>query len=545
MFADSRAKAFRRLGERRLISFIRRVCSAEPKRCEHDNHGGDPVMRFAGKLLTAGGGIASLEFYDQSISLPYLVFIEPEEIRLRMMRDSDTYKACSPPSRAELADARRKLDDFAVIERKEGRFVARTATAKELDDLSYLIVATEGHGRAVGAPVPGEVPGTQCLIGSEPNATVVEKRSALIARMNKSNRERSSSEKVAAQRDYLEFLGYPGPINVCEDGQYAWTGSYHSFVLRDFASNLEDLGQPKEAEAALRRANPGGGACGVGVNSRKKKQIAGVIRSGERSLGCRRVVAERLLAVDEKYGPDRLEKAGFDVARLYRGALVARNRETSKDELKAILSRAPLSLRGKALKRLQSNGNEAWEERVLALEGVADSAQRASLPILLGVLPSLSEWGRVRALDALGRVASRRYAGACPKKSMLWGSWSNDKRRIEPFGRTCSTRLSESEAKNLSADIAKWTHDSSPEVREAAVRALGAVASDSSRKRLQDLMKTDPYVSGLSCSFCDHIYEVRMAAAEALVSIEEALAAGRGEEAKFSWPELDDFRAPQ
>ncbi|MFY0541563.1 hypothetical protein [Nannocystis pusilla] len=163
-------------------------------------------------------------------------------------------------------------------------------------------------------------------------------------------------------RAYLARLGFPGPVNGRAESHWAWGGARYSYVFRDLALGAELLGDPTLAGQLYRRADPGGGMCGTSVSYRWSEQVRGAIRSAERAGDCRVAVAERLLDVDGPrdmypkpapdsmdYGPARLAAAGFDVARLYRGALLTAGRDAEPAVLRAALERAPEPLRAVAL----------------------------------------------------------------------------------------------------------------------------------------------------------------------------------------------------
>src|SRR5690606_19738500 len=108
------------------------------------------------------------------------------------------------------------------------------------------------------------------------------------------------------------------------------------------------------------------------------------------------------------------------------------------------LARAPEPLRAAALARLERRGPEAWEARVFAIEGLADTAGRAGLDELVRRLPTLAPAQRRRALAAIGQAAERPGADPCdPDDLSIYGAslsnvWS---RHVSPLGVDCATVL--------------------------------------------------------------------------------------------------------
>src|SRR5262249_6029068 len=141
--------------------------------------------------------------------------------------------------------------------------------------------------------------------------------------------------------------------------------------------------------------------CGTSVSSYRDGQIEGVIRTVERLRGCRAVATERLFSVDRAgpYGAERLAKSGFDVARLYTGALLTLGRDDAAETqrlLQALPSRAP-----EALARAARLGPEAWATRVRAIAGYADAAGRAGIDRLLEIAEQGGARDRALAIDMI------------------------------------------------------------------------------------------------------------------------------------------------
>ena len=195
-----------------------------------------------------------------------------------------------------------------------------------------------------------------------------------------------------------------------------WGGARFSYVMRDVAMAAELEDEPALAAELYRRAAPGGGACGTSVSYRAQLQTRGLIRSEEARGRCRAVIAERLGYPDEEaYGPARLADAGYDLPRLYRGALLTRHRERPRVELEAAIERAPVHRREAALARLSARGPEAWESRVSAVEGLANYSGRAGMEHELTLIDRADAALRVRLISAIGSAASAaRSAPATP-----------------------------------------------------------------------------------------------------------------------------------
>jgi HEAT repeat protein len=230
-------------------------------------------------------------------------------------------------------------------------------------------------------------------------------------------------------------------------------------------------------------------------------QVRARIDGEERAGRC--AVAERLLGIDEDHGPHALNKSGFDVARLYRGALLTANRD----------------------------GAEDWEQRVRALEGLADVAQRAALPALFAELGVGLPRVRVRALSALGKLLEKPDSDPCSSMGGLGlhGSSRPWQRSIGALGRACATKVSPAEAAAFSRRILPSLSDADPEVRRAAAEALGAIASPEASAALEKAMD-DPYQTpGQRCTQgsdgkptnCRANHPVREAAGEALRRIRQ------------------------
>jgi hypothetical protein len=406
-------------------------------------------------------------------------------ILTRAMADAVPRARCDPPSAAEIAAARADLHDFAVLRHHNGRLRAEAPTAAELDDLAYFFAAIADAGSAVGHAA-------EASAGSPLQPAPPDPESDRLAALATEARARGDVDGLVRHaRAYLERLGFPGPLLGAAESAWAWGGARYSYVLRDLALGAELRGEPELAGPLYRRANPGGGMCGTSDSARWAEQVRGTIRSAERAGDCRPAVAERLLDLDGRwdrwsanlgsaasYGPARLAAAGFDLARLYRGALLTAGRDEAPAVVRAALARAPEPLRAAALARLERRGPEAWEARVFAIEGLADTAGRAGLDELVRRLPTLAPAQRRRALAAIGQAAERPGADPCdPDDLSIYGAslsnvWS---RHVSPLGVDCATVLRLGDAAALARALTPWLADPDPDVREAAAVALGLI----------------------------------------------------------------------
>lgn len=448
-----------------------------------------------------------------------------EVIQTRSMLRSLATRPCAPPSNEEVSAERAGLGDFAALRAQGGKLVAVRPTPQELEDLAYFLVAVRAAGPSVGeTQEPGGDWRKPAQANDSLDAAYQELRSARL-------RGDLRAMDVAARR-YLVLLGYPAPLTASEENSYGWHGSRYASVMREWAAVQEDLGAFSEAAALYRRTSPGDGACGTGWDLTLKEQIRGVIRTTEQFAGCRGIVVERLLDGDDQYwgalaesspyGTTRLREAGFDLARLYRGALVTRHRDIPLDELKRVLSAAPEPLRTEALRRLQARGPEAWEKRVLALEGLADVGQRDALdPLSALAIDSLGETQH-RAVAALGVLAQRPRFDPCSKNHVLGGR-SGGTRPIRMLGDQCATVLSPQERDALATRLLPLLKSKDGWTREVTAKALGKLGSPLAAPRLRQLAK-DPYTRGGYFSE-DHTrtyphYPVREAVAEALKQLQ-------------------------
>jgi hypothetical protein len=339
-----------------------------------------------------------------------------------------------------------------------------------------------------------------------PSPSAVEDRVALRAELSAALDlgDFESAQKAASA--YLHSLGYPGPIDASLEADAAWGGARFSYVMRDLALVSEAVGEIAIATDLYRRANPGGGMCGTSVDYRRGQQLRGLVRSAERAGKCSTIVAERLLDWEDDYnppgtghewverdasiayGPGRLVEAGFDVARLYRGAMVFANREVGAEVLTRVFSKSGNELGRAALRRLADRGPEAWEERVRAVEGLADVGQRDAVTPLAAVLPTAGNELRARTLAALGALTRRFATGPCGEdQGISLGGWSNIwSRPVTPLRDTsCEYALDDDATARLARKIVPYLDDEATDVRTAAIEALGDMAASDETQRLK------------------------------------------------------------
>jgi hypothetical protein len=390
--------------------------------------------------------------------------------------DTEASGTCSPPSEEDVAAAAGDLDGFVVLRFRDGRLEAEPPTADERADLAYFLAAVRRSGPAVGEVDPPARRGW--TRPGEPDPERARLREAIEA----AGLDGDPHALLDRSLEYLATLGYPEAVRGDAEDEYAWGGARYSFVMRDAARAAELLGELDVAADLYRRAVPGGGACGTSTSSRLQQQIQGLVRSEERrGNGCA-VVAERLLVIDgalpdageppegRGYGLRELAAAGFDLERLYRGALPAIHRDAPPEEIRS------------AIERLDARGPEAWEYRVRAIEGLADTLQAAALPLLRDLARNALPDPRARAVAAIGQLARRPAYDPCGDRTFGegWGSseWS---RPIRHLGRSCATLLPAETTAELAAEIGAYLDDPGRDVRRAAIEALESIASPTSR----------------------------------------------------------------
>lgn len=388
-------------------------------------------------------------------------------IHERAMLEIVAEAPCAPPSASEIQSMRDQLDDFAVVRARAGRLVAERPTPSELDDLAYFLAAVAQAGAEVG-----HVPEHARASWTSPAPASAE-RDRLAGDLDAARLRGDLPAMARHAAAYLATLGYPRAVRFEDESTYAWGGARYSYVMRDLAEVSEDLGQLGQAAELYRHADPGGGACGTSADYRWQEQVEGVIRALERQGQCRAVVAERLLGIDETFGADvygtaRLRAAGFDLMRLYRGALVTRHRDLEPAELERVLAQAPDGLGPAALQRLTRRGPEDWARRIHAVRGLADTGQQTALPMLLEIAASSAPGVAVETLTAIADLAEKPPYDPC---GSTWGSGSSSnmwERPIRSLGRSCETHLDPRARARLARSLTPLMRHASVDVRKAA-----------------------------------------------------------------------------
>jgi hypothetical protein len=450
----------------RWLEVILADCLAQDGRCADPLQQPEPRRDLVEVLLNVLGEVGSEK------ALPVLQRLDARglypadtaraRIHERAMLQAVGQHPCAPPSAAEIARVRAALADFAVVRARAGRLVAEPPAAGELDDLSYFLAAVSEAGMEVG-----RLPAHARASWSQP-APASRERDQLAAEIEAAELRGDIAAVARHAQAYLATLGHPGAAHFEDESAYGWGGARYSYVMRDLAEAAEDLGDLGRAAEMYRAADPGGGACGTSTDARWQDQVQGLIRAEERRGRCRAVVAERLLGIDEGFEPDvygttRLRAAGFDVPRLYRGALVTRNREIEPAELEGVLAQTP-----DALARLRTRGPEDWSRRVHAVRGLAQAGQQAALPALLEIAASSAPDVAIESLQAIADLAEKPSHDPC---ELTGGSFSFStawERPIQPLHHACETHLRPPARARLAAALRPLLRHAAPEVREAA-----------------------------------------------------------------------------
>lgn len=408
---------------------------------------------------------------------------------------------CAPPSEEEVADAATRVGDRHVAA-KGG---PRALTSEERADLAYALAALEESGPPIGA-------------GREDETTVYPKDDPRLAkvgdlrvRVTDAALDGDAAAYVAATRGLLTTLGYPGPIAVNAYGGMRYGGSPTSFLMRDAALYAEAAGERAFAHDLYVRADPGGGSCGTSTGFHAAMQREGAVRTAE---SCRSSIAAMLWDSDDSgdgHGAARLAKLGFDVTRIYRGALLT-------------LPAAPRTVPAEP-------GELSWGERIRAIEGIVDSGRGAAIPRMVAWLDLAPADQRVRAIEALGTMAETHGTDPCMEGLTLWGRGSSgDDRTIRAANLDCATKVPDAAMDTLRVALRKQLEDKDGTVRAAAATALGYVADKASVAKLKRLAAKDSYSNGSSIcegygtpqQKCTLSFPVREAARDALKAIADA-----------------------
>ncbi|NUO53300.1 MAG: HEAT repeat domain-containing protein [Polyangiaceae bacterium] len=440
---------------------------------------------------------------------------------------------CAPPTAEEIANARASLDDFAVIVSKprknggpkaEDAVEARAPTAAELDDLAYFRAAVGASGAEVGTAK--EDSASKPLVEGDPVAT---ERARLYEAVKAARNSGDFEAHLRAGKAYLEAFGYPAPMRLAEERDRRWGGLGVSFVMRDVAMSAEILGRFDLAEDIYRRAAYRGGFCGTSWASYRDYQIRGLIRTAEVRRGCRAAVAERLFSVgrdrDHRFDTAELASKGFDVARLYRGAMLTAGRDMDSEALRKVLAASPLG--GRAVARLEREGSEDWARRVRAVGGFVSTAGAAGVDSVLAFADKSVPAVRAEAIGALGYLLEDRGTDVCGR--MGWGVYhGSQEREVKTIMNKCDTRLGAARMDEIAKKVASHADDTSPAVREAVAKALGNMGRSSSRPVLNKLARDTFENGGTTCinygtpqEKCEPTRQVRFAARTALERLQQ------------------------
>jgi hypothetical protein len=459
-----------------------------------------------------------------------------EQILERTMARTIAVVPCTPPLAGELARAREELADFPLLRLRKGVLRAEPPTEPELNDLAYFMAAVTDAGEETGARDEG----ANWSKPAPANATRQELFEELAAA--KSAGQVVQVERLA--RGYLETLNFPDTLHGEEEDVYFWHAPRYYHVMRDLAQSWEALGRYHEAAGLWRRMSTAGAACGTGADYVWQQQVKAVIRDEEIAGHCEVAVAERLLAIDDSrwnkqnaYGPARLLRAGFEVARLLRGALLTINRDAGEAAATRAIEAWPATPRLFAQMRLRDKGPEDWERRVQAARGVADTMQAAAIPLLLRAAEQSLPAGRQRALAALGDLAERPFSDPCrglgSGRFTISSRWV---RPVTPIGQDCGTGFAGADRTRLARQVAVYANDRDVGTRKAVATALGKLAEPVARPALRRLLHDGERLGEVctgsadqSPEHCRPHYPVRKAAREALDNIIEIERSWRGQ----------------
>ena len=434
---------------------------------------------------------------------------------------------CAPPTVSEIAQASASLAGFAVVDGPTARspknaWRLHAPTPSELADLAYFYAAIAEQGPEVGLSQEDHASPAK-----PPDDPEVLQRKRWASQMQTALLEGDLETHAKLAGAYLGSLGFPGPIRTREDGDVRWGGEGFSFVLRDAARGHELLGHDAKATELNRRARPGGGMCGTSTDTRRNDQRRAILRATERTTGCRAALADRLYGLDRDpwTGPSRLARAGFDVARLYRGALLTKNRD-DRANLETAFAAAK---RADAQDRLVRLGTEDWVSRVRAIEGYADTARKGALDILFGLAEGGAVPSRVRAIHTIGNLVQERGYDPCNKAERRgWGVGSTE-RTVTSVMHTCEGSLDAREQSRVVARLGALAGSSEVVLRTAVAEALGKTGAPAARPFLVLLEKDPSPAVGEICTsvdsgpqVCGPNFPVRRAAQAALAELASA-----------------------
>jgi hypothetical protein len=494
------------------VRFLASDCLASTEPCLLDALTEPELVQFAIQLLAGYDGLASL---GQLLALEgRRLEAASSALERRMDRALGAWRSgpCLPPNPAEVSEQVRQLAaSFAVVEQSGDVLLARAPTRGELEDLAYFYAAIEGAGLEPGSP-------QWASPASSPRADSARRSSWDLA--NRQAKLDGDVERLLGlTKEYLAIFGFPDALAFSDQEQPELARQLRSLfrlgvLARDFDAARAAVGAwffPPQ--------------CLTGIDSVISHWRELTVELAELAGHCRAGIPERMLNLDTAHGLEPLRRSGFDVVRLFRGALVTRNREARHDgillpardadvsDLAVALATAEEPLRSAALQRLNQRGREDWERRVLAVEGVFDEERGRRL---LGRVESLLAHAgfqlRARLVSAIGRKAARLTSnGGC-----VWGVASSGE-----WQREITEEHDPELSKAFLPVVLRASADRESKVREAAARALGLLGDEGARPRLTAML-SDLHVAGESCgqNGCGPWFPVRDVAEEALEALD-------------------------
>jgi hypothetical protein len=448
------------------------------------------------------GEIGRVESVPALILFDRLGFFEAgmavERILERNAEEEMSPGSCMPPTPEDVVRAAGRQNGLVVFDWQKDRVIARELLPDEQNAAAYFFAAVLQNGREIknlrtdvseAEPVACDTPSPQPM----DNALA-----SLSDAADKSTTAHDTPALVRAARTFGDTL-FTSKVDVDFEACLGTADPETSADFRDMAALSEAQGLLDAADFLYRVAIPGGGACSTSDDSFWETQVKGLIRVSERAGRCNRIVAERLLSIDGPveewnlfdYGPSRLQKAGFDLLRLYRGAVLTRNREYLPLDPDLVTNGLQRALRTRVRVRLRDMGREDWERRTFALEGLLDTLGRPALNEIIDLLPVLHPKSRAPIIAALGEFAYRITVGECKEEEYLVSGNDSSawRRKVRSQGSACPNRFRDNEADALAEKLAPYLDDKEEVVRRSTVTALKQIASflsiDALKKKAQ------------------------------------------------------------
>ncbi len=444
------------------------------------------------------GEIGHVESVPASILLDRLGFYEAsmaiDRILERKAEEEMSPGSCVPPTAADVIREKARLKDFIVFDWQKDRLSGRSLLPDEQQDAAYFFAAVLQNGR--------EIKNLRTDFSKAPaacNLSAPKPMAGALRRLSEEARQATEAHNIPALvraiRTFSEAL-FTMEVDVDFEPCLGDVNSWTSADFRDMAALSEALGLLDAADFLYRVPVPDSGSHVTSDDFNWETQVKGLIRVSERADRCNRVVAERLLSIDGPleewslfdYGPDRLAKAGYDLPRIYRGAVLTRNREYLSAEPETTIENLQGSLLSSFRARFQKMGIEDWERRTFAAEGLIGTQKRPALIETIDLLSKLYPKSRSAVMIALGERAHRLTVGECKEDEsmgvgsggMLW--W----RKVRSVGVSCPDRLSDKEADELAEKLIPFLDDPEPEVCKSTVQALEQIASFQSIDALKE-----------------------------------------------------------